>query len=122
MFSSEQKFNVNGSDKEELKEVLALAFRMADFPTHYSYSPTGVQLYWEYDKETAFPEKASIDTVVSIIWDRLNASDVQTEFRKITKEKNIDGGVEVGWEVKIPSYSWNGPFLEVDLDWIYYAK
>lgn len=137
MFSSEQKFNVNGEGKTQLSETLKFAVgwkssgrRSLPQGVRFDEDTGTVFLYWHSELEGVAPlsEYLTIETFSSIVYDFLKSGEVERNFRVANKPLDIDGSLELGWEVFIPNWSTPGvvhsgyAFLAVKPDWIYYAK
>jgi len=135
MFSSEQKFNVNGSSRENFQKTLQLALELDSvaskirLPEYYQVDTEKGELYLvssysRLENTLPFPPKASLETIISIIWDHLLSAEFQSVLHSKTTD-DIDGTIDAGWEIFIPRYpvenAWQ-LFVGVRLDWIYYAK
>jgi hypothetical protein len=129
MFSSEQKFSVNGSGREALFRTIDLALWSAGTKVaSYRLTDTGVLLYWhERPGTSALPKTTKTETVSNLIWDHLSDPEVCANFKRTARSLDIDGSKELGWKVFLPT-SKNDPdnhsyaLLGVSLEWLYFAK
>ena len=128
MFSSEQKFSVNGSEKERLKQTLQLALGMSGSKVQaFNTNGHSITFYW-LDKEgmNKLPKTDNIETIINIVWDHLTSDEAKESFASEPRE-NIDGSIEKGWEVFLPNWNDDDPnhfyaIFAVKLAWLYYAK
>lgn len=137
MFSSEQKFIVNGSDKNELAEILKLAVEWQTSGRKtlpegivFDTDSASVFFYWSDSPNHVekLPKFTSPETLTSMVWDFLNSAEVQRAFRATSEADDIDGTVDYGWQVMTPRWDTPGlkessyAFLVIKPDWIYYHK
>jgi hypothetical protein len=127
MFSSEQKFSVNGEDKETLLKVITLALEMSDNTIKaYSIDGSKIFFYW-HQVENSYPMPATKnpDTLLNLAWDHIKSDESKTA-NNLDKDLDIDGSTYSGWEVFLPHYTDNNKHFYVTLavkrTWIYYAK
>lgn len=136
MFSSEQIFNINGCDDNALNEVLNLAKKLSDNPQIKAFrkGPKGLVFYYT-DRSTRgdiqkYPFPATNPVIIEQIKDYIkNLS--REEIKMLAGPcPDIDGSVELGWEVfcplwygknEIEEHDW-GEFLAVRPSWIVFAK
>lgn len=134
MFSSEQKFVVNGESLEDLTSTLTFGLKLADHrnlipkAVDYDVENGRVVLYWhEVSGSEKVPPYLTVQTLSAQIMDFLNSGDVTSVYQQNHKPLNIDGGLDLGWVVRVPDYR-SGirehfyAVLVIEPDWIYYAK
>lgn len=132
MFSSNQKFSVNGEEKRELVNALKFAFDLdGHLPKSYMYFE-GKVLFYTSDVSAKFEDcfpvhaSASVETLAGVVFDYLKSGEARKFFTE--KQDDLDGSTYLGWHVFVPTYkdappqdSWS-LMLGVKHDWIYYAK
>ena len=139
MFSSEQKFAVNGDDKEDLIKVIKLAMELNDISEVKSFfiDKNGCLVICSYKDndadEVKYPFNPSPVVLAEQIYNYIYTIKLERP-EQITalagKEPDNDGSVDLGWEVFAPS--WYGEyeirpyhqnaFLAVKPCWIIYGK
>lgn len=135
MFSSEQKFSINGDTDDNLRVALNAALNLSGYKIKsYDYVNGEVFLYYTEDAgKYSFPVPATVDLLTTLVSELLDAGDSQTYLDKLD-EHDIDGSQNKGWEVYIPrglsgkpeydairSGEWYIAFA-VRPDWTYYGK
>lgn len=128
MFTDEQKFSINGGNKEHLFNTLELALAMSDHSVAaYQLTDYGIILFWHAVEGTnKLPKTTNVQTIGNLVWDQLNDPDVKTLFRQNVKYTDIDGDVKTGWAVTHPDYysmkNAGYAIVKVELDWLYFSK
>ena len=117
MFSSTQKFIINGDENKNLKSILELAFKLSDdIPETYTIDPVkGIIFYWDEDigkPLTGIPStfKEQIDFLCDRILEYLEMPEVKKIYDSLREKENkngcfidgLDGIIENGWEVFLP--------------------
>lgn len=140
MFSSEQKFSINGDTKKDLKTVLKCAFDLYACGQKKAETPIrcfkidaqkGLIFAGDCDKDgyTKYPMDITLDMAVEIIWSYLDSQ----EAHKIYESKPYydgDGTIHHGWRVYIPAWRGEdkienyhfGVIIGVEPDWTFYHK
>lgn len=117
MFSCEQKFTINGCDDEVLEKVLDLALNICGWKEIKAFyeDKNGLVFYpYECDNTTKYPFKATIPILVEQINQYIaNLSNEDLE-RLAGKIPDIDGIVELGWEVFYPLWYGKNEIEEYD--------
>ena len=133
MFSSEQKFVINGDNDKSLEKVLELALELSDYigiEAFYEDKKGLVFCFYECEGSTKYPFNPTIKVLVEHI---------NQYIKGLSKEKieelagpcpDNDGTVKLGWEVfhplwygenEIENYD-NAAILAVRPCWIIYGK
>lgn len=133
MFSSEQHFVINGENKNDLEKVLKLALDLADYKSVKAFykDPKGLVLCWyECKGSTPYPFEATIPVLVEQIMQYLNSLTTDEIFNLAGNCPDIDGSVELGWEVFHPL--WYGEndlenytgyeIIAIRPSWVIYGK
>lgn len=133
MFSSEQKFTINGCDDDVLEKVLGLAIELSGWKgvkSFYEDKNGLVFCGYECDGSTKYPFEATIPVLVEQINQYIKNLSREDIIRLAGGEPDIDGSVELGWEVfhplwygenEIEKYELAG-ILAVRPCWIVFAK
>ncbi len=135
MFSSEQKFSINGDTDEDLRVALGAALSISGYKIKsYNYVNGEVFLYYTEDAgKYSFPVPATLDLLTTLVSELLNSSDSEDYLSKVDSY-DIDGSQNKGWEVYIPAgLSGQPEYAElragewyiafaVRPDWTYYHK
>ena len=128
MFTDEQKFSINGSNKEHLFKTLELALEISGYSVAaYQLTDHGIILFWHaIEGSNKLPKTINVQTIGNLVWDQLSDPGVKTLFRQNVRQDEIDGTVNFGWAVTHPShYSMKNAgyaIVKVELDWLYYHK
>lgn len=140
MFSSEQKFIINGDSKDALEQVITLAMKLEDVKTveSFYYDENGILVICDYmeselDDEIKYPFEPTTKVLVEQIYSYITTLKIESPellIKLAGEEPDDDGDVVLGWEVfhplwygehKIEPYGMNS-FLAVKPCWIVYGK
>lgn len=133
MFSSEQMFTINGDNNEALSRVLQLALDLSgcrEIKGFYEDVNGLVFCEFKYDKATKYPFKATVPVLVEQINQYIDSLSGEDIVRLAGKEPDIDGTVELGWEVFHPLWYGDSEIEDYDISaviavrpcWIIYGK
>lgn len=133
MFSDTQTFTINGKDDEALKRVLKLALELCGWKgikAFYEDVNGLVFCAYECDGSTKYPFEPTIPVLAEQVNQYINNLSSEDIVRLAGGEPDIDGIVELGWEVFHPL--WYGEneiekyeiaaILAVRPCWIVYGK
>jgi hypothetical protein len=133
MFHDDQQFHVDGSSKEQLEKTIELLL------TFYHGNVEGVK----YDKEAGvlsfygfklpkdadngvqtLPATKNCKLLTELAWEWLSNSDTKEHFRRTSGYYDIDGSVEVGWDLLVPRRGFDNlnHICDIRLTWLYYGK
>lgn len=136
MFSSEQKFEVNGDSKENLKIVLDCVLKLHDIAiSGFKFDNNRLIFGWlpgnetEYNGFKRYPFKITLDMATQIAWDYIHKTkEAEERFEKI-RNLDIDGNMEKGWRVFAPRHYGDDriedagySIIGIEPDLIYYSK
>lgn len=127
MFSSEQKFSLNGEDKDVLTKALQLMLEISGNSIKaYTIEGSKIMFFWYPKPElNIMPTTKNVDTIVNLAWDHLKSEEAIAAFQK-EPSQDIDGTIRKGWEIFIPDYKDTSDSfyatIGVKLAWIYYGK
>ncbi|MDF2880195.1 MAG: hypothetical protein K0R54_752 [Clostridiaceae bacterium] len=136
MFSSEQKFEINGKTKEDLKTAIECALKLSDYEiSGFKYDENRLIFAWmpknedNYNGFTRYPFKISLDMATQIAWDYIRESEQAKLRLQEIENLDIDGSIYEGWRIFVPKYYGNDAIsncsysiIGVEPDLIYYAK
>lgn len=138
MFSSYQKFSVNGEDDENLAAVLQLAMQLSgntDKPDSvesfyidkHGYLILCTYLNSDNELEKQYPFKPTIPVLIEHIKSYIGELSDKDKERIAGSEPDTDGSTKLGWEVFAPScheiepYDYN-VIVAIRPCWIIYEK
>lgn len=133
MFSSEQKFTINGDNNKALSKVLQLALDLCGWngiKAFYEDKNGLVLCSYDCDGSTKYPFEATIPVLVEQINQYINNLSSEDVLRLAGEEPDNDGGVKLGWEVFCPLWYGENKIEHYVLDaviavrpcWIIYGK
>ena len=105
MFSCQQTFTINGSDDEALERVLKLALELCGWKgVKAFYEDVNGLVFCAYDCDgsTKYPFEATIPVLVEHVNQYIQNLSSEDIVRLAGDEPDIDGIVELGWEVFHP--------------------
>jgi len=132
MFSSEQKFAINGYNDDALGKVLSLALEISGEKIKAFYNDKRGLVFCSYNDHgsTLYPFEATIPVLIEQIRQYIEGLSNDEVESLAGPEPGIDGSVELGWEVFHPL--WYGEYeienyecsavLAVRPCWIVFAK
>ena len=127
MFSSEQKFSINGSDKEILQKAVKLALDISGSDVQsFNMDGHGITFYWfRNEGNSKMPKTKNAETILNLAWDYINSEEARESFSKEPHE-DIDGSIERGWEIYLPRWDEDSnhfyAIFKIKLAWLYYHK
>lgn len=104
MFSSKQKFNINGEDNESLAKALQLALDLSERTIEAFYEDKNGLVFCSYNCEgcTKYPFEATVPILVEHAAQYLTNLPIDDKLRLAGEEPDMDGGAYLGWEVFHP--------------------
>ena len=133
MFSTEQIFTINGCDDDVLEKVLNLALDLCSWKEIKCFYEDVNGLVFcgsECSGTTKYPFKCTVPILIEQINQYINNLSHEDIFRLAGSPPDIDGDVELGWEIfhplwygenEIEEYKYSA-VLAVRPSWIVFAK
>jgi hypothetical protein len=136
MFSSEQKFEINGDKKENLKIAIDCALKLNDSTIDgFKFDNNRLIFGWlpkdknEYKGYKRYPFEVTLDMATQIAWDYIHKTEEAREIFRNIEHLDIDGSEYKGWRIFVPQYygkdrveEANYSIIGIEPDLIYYAK
>ena len=117
MFSCQQNFTINGCENEVLEKVLKLAIELSGWKGIKSfYEDRNGLVFCSYDCKGSikYPFEVTVPILVEQINQYIKKLSSEDIIRLAGKEPDIDGVVELGWEVFYPLWYGENEIEEYD--------